>query len=606
VATAVAVPAAQGAQPLRFSAPQFVDTGLAGGEPLMFADHVHHTLVYTSHEGTTHLYRPGFTTTQQTFLTNYRNQVNIWVSTDDGKTWKFTNFFAGFAGDPTQETGFSDPDLTQDAGGRIYNTGIDLANDTLFSSSDGGKTWDRGTVDCHDGDRPWLAGAKKDEVFMATDAAVGGHEIFQSTDGGKNCGSTAIPDSGTIDGTSYNGYGRLLYDRQRDKLVEPIVLSGGSGLGTATWTRGDPTFKPGHQLLPTTLEGHFPSLALDAADTLYMVWDTDERNSDQMGCSDQSPTNNGASGSPLPNSIMLAVSKDLGNTWSSPVAIAHPGTRVLWPWVVAGDAGRISVVWYQSDKLADWDCQASKVSIYDANITGADSPATLQKTVVNAAGRPIHDSGVCQGGTTCVATGQDRRLGDFFTNALDEQGCVMIASGDTTKKDPITGGELPTSLPIIMRQASGPALIGDHECSGGTVAKVKSAACRDRAAPLSRITKRGTRISRRHLVVSGTASDRGCRKGKAHAAAGVARVSVAVGREVGHGRCRFLRAKGSYSPARSCSRPVYLRARGTKHWHLNFVGTFPAGHYRVTVRATDARRNVEHPGKLNRTRLRVT
>jgi len=44
---------------LGFGAPIFVDRDLAGGEPLVFADHVHHTLVYTAHEGTTHLYRPG-------------------------------------------------------------------------------------------------------------------------------------------------------------------------------------------------------------------------------------------------------------------------------------------------------------------------------------------------------------------------------------------------------------------------------------------------------------------------------------------------------------------------------------------------------------------
>jgi len=37
------------------------------------------------------------------------------------------------SGEPDLERGFSDPDLTQDAGGRVYNTGIDLVNDSLFS-----------------------------------------------------------------------------------------------------------------------------------------------------------------------------------------------------------------------------------------------------------------------------------------------------------------------------------------------------------------------------------------------------------------------------------------------------------------------------------------
>ena len=47
------------AAPLGFAPPIFVDQNLAGGEPLVTADPVHGTLVYTSHEGTTHLYQPG-------------------------------------------------------------------------------------------------------------------------------------------------------------------------------------------------------------------------------------------------------------------------------------------------------------------------------------------------------------------------------------------------------------------------------------------------------------------------------------------------------------------------------------------------------------------
>jgi len=42
----------------------------------------------------------------------------------------------------------------------------------------------------------------------------------------------------------------------------------------------------------------------------------------------------------------------------------------------------------------------------------------------------VHIGWVCQGGTLCVVTGQDRRLGDYFTNALDRRGCVLIATGD--------------------------------------------------------------------------------------------------------------------------------------------------------------------------------
>src|ERR671938_2030731 len=94
----------------------------------------------------------------------------------------------------------------------------------------------------------------------------------------------------------------------------------------------------------------------------------------------------------------------------------------------------------------------------EASIFGAAGNHPV-KPVVNAGGRPIHTNFVCQGGTTCVATGQDRRLGDFFTNAVDPRGCVLIASGDTTVKAP-NGTERPTALPIFLRQNGGPGLKG--------------------------------------------------------------------------------------------------------------------------------------------------
>ena len=169
-----AVPAA--AAPLGFDKPVYVDQHLAGGEPVLLADTVHHDIIYSSHEGTTHLYRPGLaSSTTSTSPANYRNQVNIWTSRDDGRTWQVDDF-GGTASraNPAKNTGFSDPDLTQDAGGRVYNTGINLANDALFSSNDGG---------AHLGPRhravprrrPAVArrGGKDDEVFLATNVSEG-------------------------------------------------------------------------------------------------------------------------------------------------------------------------------------------------------------------------------------------------------------------------------------------------------------------------------------------------------------------------------------------------------------------------------------------------
>jgi hypothetical protein len=463
VALVATAPAA--AANLGFARAQYVDREYPGGEPLVMADPIHHTLVYTSHEGTTHIYRPGLSSaTTFTYGSQYRNQVKIWTSRDNGRTWRRVDVAGGFVQNPGQNTGFSDPDLTQDAGGRIYNTGINLANDALFSSADGGITWDRGTPNCHNGDRPWLAGAKRDEVFLATNTLEQAlsHQIFRSTDGGNSCSTQGIPDSGTLpDGTDYSGNGKLFYDARRDSLVEPVSFSGTDaqdGLGVGTWKRGDPAFTP-HKAVTTSVYAHWPMIALDDAGGLYMVWDDDPRQPNSNGGCDGART-------PLPNTIKLIHSPDFGRTWGTPVTLARPaGKRVLWPWVVAGDKGRLSVVWYETDKVVDLACEKAKLTVRAAYVARADEREPYVETV-DAIGRPIADNDLCQSGTTCVATGEDRRLGDFFTNAIDERGCAMIATADTTSPDPVTGGQRPISLPLFAQQDSGPALRGGGDCSG--------------------------------------------------------------------------------------------------------------------------------------------
>src|SRR5947209_5502436 len=127
--SAVAVPASAHAAGFGFGPPVFVDQTLAGGEPSVAYAVKSGLLVYTSHEGTTHLFSsdiPGAPAESGAWLGNYHNQVNIWTSADQGATWQLVPF--GTNTNP-MATGFSDPDLTQDTAGNIYDTGIDLVND---------------------------------------------------------------------------------------------------------------------------------------------------------------------------------------------------------------------------------------------------------------------------------------------------------------------------------------------------------------------------------------------------------------------------------------------------------------------------------------------
>ena len=442
---------------VHFAKPVFVDQQLAGGEPSIYWDPRHQDYIYTSHEGTTHTFRDGLLGAGQTvdWAANYRNQVNIWTS-KDGVHWSPVNLAGtGFEADPNNNTGFSDPDLTQDAGGRVYDTGIDLVNDALFSSPDGGRTWDRGTINCHNGDRPWLAGGPKDTVWLATDPEETSHSVYISTDGGSSCSQTGIADPG--------GYGKLFYDTGRNKalhgaLIEPVPQTKDGQIGVAVLHNALAAYKTGkgafvqHDAAPTQGElTNFPVIALDTLGNIYLTW------ADHPG---------GTSGNGK-NTVWLTMSKD-GVHWTPRYAVAHPGTTVLWPWVVAGSPGNVAVSWYQYDRPTPDPDQATSgnVSVMNANLFGVGS-RHVTKAVANAAGRPIHVGGICQSGTTCVATGQDRRLGDYFTNWIDARGCVIIATGDTTSPDPVSGQQRAWSLPLFLRQDSGRSLTG-HSCGSSS------------------------------------------------------------------------------------------------------------------------------------------
>jgi hypothetical protein len=241
-------------------------------------------------------------------------------------------------------------------------------------------------------------------------------------------------------------------------------------------------------------------------------------------------------------------------------------------------------------------------------------------TNVDPVGRPIAvNTTVCQGGTTCVATGQDRRLGDYLTVVPDLNGCLMIATGDVTQPDPASGQPRQTSLPLFARQNSGTSLFGGtcgvpERPPGAATGKTPfaqgpggvTASCNDRIAPRSRFGK-GTRVRHRRLRLRGASSDRGCSNPTAHVSVQgkVQRVWDSIARERGR-RCAYLLASGKFTRTRSGLRTSYIRARGTTRWALDVRRRLPRGRYKVWVRGIDVRGNVERKNrKRNFHRFRV-
>jgi hypothetical protein len=97
-------------------------------------------------------------------------------------------------------------------------------------------------------------------------------------------------------------------------------------------------------------------------------------------------------------------------------------------------------------------------------------------------------------------------------------------------------------------------------------------------------------------------------RGKASAdTLGVARVTVAVSRRSSTGRCAWYSAAKKRFVAGSCTRPRYVRAAGTKRWHLKLrASAMRSGGYRIYSRATQKRSHLTERRKRARVSFSVS
>jgi hypothetical protein len=145
--------------------------------------------------------------------------------------------------------------------------------------------------------------------------------------------------------------------------------------------------------------------------------------------------------------------------------------------------------------------------------------------------------------------------------------------------------EMTYSIARLPGVGPGPTPPGGTGIPGSSPPPPPPARCRDVHAPRSRFADRGAvRLSGTGLELRGSASDRGC---------GVARVTLAVGRHLGHHRCQYVRANGRLRPVTKCSQPEWIGARGARHWKLTIDRALSRGTYTAHVRAVDRAGNFE-------------
>jgi len=168
--------------------------------------------------------------------------------------------------------------------------------------------------------------------------------------------------------------------------------------------------------------------------------------------------------------VQLASSPDQGRTWSAVQTVnAAPAATTVMPWVVAGDSGRVDVVFYGTQNSAPPTTNYGPWYGYLAQTLDGDT-AHPHWTQTAFTDRPNHIAPVCLSGLGCTLNtgpGGDRELGDFFRVVVDKDGRALIsfADGDNQLGQEVAGGPAPApSFAHFVRQASGPSLfarVGD-------------------------------------------------------------------------------------------------------------------------------------------------
>ncbi|MBW3657093.1 MAG: hypothetical protein KY457_00530 [Actinobacteria bacterium] len=459
----------------------YIDTERAGGEPIV-TTHPDGGLLWGSHAGTTHFYTPAAADgTTSAFVENYEGQTYQYRSEDGGIRWDFVPRTPISTVDPTSglpNSGFSDPEFAIDKAGNVYISEINLANIAISRSSDAGRSYTlQSLAEITLTDRQWMEADEENVLWFvgntfgggstssgnAVTGSVGTHELYKSTDGGVTF-SAPQPMGGQqssdieIDKTD----GRLYeLHSERDRLTLWIAPDAREQTPPEVGflNRDGTTTAPNPEDPPVIAE-HYnrkssigPTIDIDPWGNLYVVWDDDGTVADD-GRVLREP------------GIHLAMSSDRGETWTEPVKLDRGEGTAFWPWIAAGEHGAVAV-WLQHDgpvagnepqnARGDWYVMASQIERCETRAKGPKKPATTvwspPSTPVRASHDSVHTGTICTGGTFCQARAIDRRLGDYFANAIDREGNVYISVSDTRQ-----GGGV--SLPLVIRQIAGPT-VGD-------------------------------------------------------------------------------------------------------------------------------------------------
>ncbi len=388
----------------------------------------------------------------------------FWYSDDDGYSWHFVTGPEGL-GSPTM-VGGGDSDIATGFGSGVYGTGLTLANITLSASCAEGEdstfTFNPISVLSAPDDRQWIDTYEDHPApfgapaFVLTYGNFGAGEIFFNQVespgcappvGGPDIDASMLdcqigPDCyqwpGNVAVDEVFGDAYVTYNTQGDPDNDDVIVTRIDGGASRLSTQLDVHRFVAASHRPDTFDS-FTVAAVDRAGNVYVVW------SERHAAAQTTDT-------------MLAVSKDRGSTWTQPIMVNSGPQTTTFPWIVAGDAGKIDVVYYgtgekgfspetvpETSKWKVW--MAQSLNALDAKPTFKENPATGF----------MHQGSICTSGTGCASGTRD--LLDFFQVDIDSLGLANIAYTDNLNGPP-DGSDPHQELVSFVQQRGGKTLYG--------------------------------------------------------------------------------------------------------------------------------------------------
>jgi hypothetical protein len=440
---ALTTPSANADAKLRFGHTVVIDPQRLGSEPIIKAD------------PSGGLYASS--------IIGFSNSVSfLWKSQDHGKQWDLVQALPGAVPlqRPSLTHGGGDSEIVigpKAPGGSGYTVSFydleSLADIGVATSFDSGKTFDQQTTNALSGDvagtdrqwgQLWRDPQGKDHLFLVYNALASnngkGTILRESLDYGKtwhNMGS-----GGTLDGVFNSGalgqlrvdkVGNLFFTSENSPAVNLVRGIRGKN-GRYSFSSTLVSSEPG-----TDTRQLFITSALDSAGNVYVVWSRRESHSTDVG-------------------IYTAVSRDHGKTFGAPVKMNTGAIHnANFPWIIAGDPGRVAVAFYGTKHKADSTSNAGPWDVYVTQSTDFLSKHPhLEQAKVSE--HPSHTNPICLSGLGCTAgSAQDRNLGDFFQLDMDPtDGSVIVIWADPANQYGALAGSAVNSY---AKQVAGPSLL---------------------------------------------------------------------------------------------------------------------------------------------------